>query len=136
MSVNGTKNLLAAITADKEARKVLNARIKTNVADAFKEITQRIKAKRESDKVYKEATKATLIKLIKLELDSKEDVINTACNVMLLGLSLDNTLSLSTIKYTIKLVKDGRVSKAKVNKLDKEGMQALVKAEKAKDKLS
>lgn len=128
------KTELNKVTENKAVIKDLQAANKVLLANAYKHITQLVNDKRESDKVYKEAKKATLIKLIKAELDSKESVINTACNVMLLGLNLDNTLPLATINYITKLVSNKRISKAKVNKADKEALLKIVAAERVKDK--
>ena len=85
-----------------------------------------VKKLRDEDKVYKDAKKSTLVKLIKTRLASKEHVVNTVCDVMILGLNIDNTISLSSMAFIVKCVNNGTFSKAKVNKADKPALETMI----------
>jgi len=117
---------LDSITKDKEAIKTKHDNITQNVKDVIPMITAYVKKLREDDKVYKDAKKTTLVKLIKLRLGSKEHVVNTVCDVMILGLNIDNTLSLSSMAFVVKCVSNGSFSKAKVNKADKTTLETMI----------
>ena len=111
---------LEAITNNKvEIKSLINTNTKL-ISEVLPLINQMITTKREENDTYKQAKKQTLAKLVKIELDSKESVINTALNLVILGLNIDNTLSLSKINQLITLHNKGVITKSFINKSDKE----------------
>lgn len=113
-------NTLETITQNKiEIKSLIDTNTKL-ISEVLPLINQLITSKREENDTYKQAKKATLAKLIKVELDSKESVINTALNLVILGLNVDNTLSLSKINQIITLFNKKVLTKSYINKSDKE----------------
>lgn len=101
--------------------------INTNlISEILPLLNKEIKALKELP-IHKETKKATLAKIIKLDLDSKESVVNTALNLIILGINLDNTLPLSKINQVITLVNKKTITKNWVNKATKEQIEAKLK---------
>jgi len=117
---------LESITDAKAVIKTKHDSIKQDVKDVIPMITDYVKKLREEDNIYKDAKKVTLVKLIKLRLASKEHVVNTICDVMILGLNIDNTLPLSSMAFIVKCVNNGSFTKAKVNKADKATLETMI----------
>jgi len=119
-TITETKAIIAQAKKDNTIR----------ISSAYKHILEDIKAMKLEDKVYAQANKKTLIKLYKLRLTSNEPVLLTACNVMILGLSVDSSHSLSNLNFVISRINKKIFTKAAVNKLDKDGLIDMIKAQK------
>lgn len=78
--------------------------------------------------IHSETKKATLAKIVKLDLDSKEPIVNTALNIIILGLNIDNTLSLAKINQVITLLNKKVITKNWINKSTKEQIETKLKA--------
>ncbi len=100
-----------------------------NIGTVYPMINAYVQELRKVDPITLKAKKSTLVGLIKKRLASKEPVINTACNVLILNLSLPKELSLTQINYVITMVNSG-TAKAKFNKKDAVTITALIKADK------
>ncbi len=133
-----TSNLidtLHTITENKAEVKKIQTDIKQDVKTVIPLINSYVKTMRDENVIYKNAKKATLVKLIKTRLDSKENVIAVMCDVLIEGINIDNSHSLAIIKYTVKNIKNGNFTKSQVNKADKAKLIKMCESQKAKDAL-
>jgi len=121
---------LKALHTNKEAIKALKADNQQLLAVALKSIGGLIKELKASHSNFSSLSKAKLANIVKLHLDTKDIAINVACELYILGLNIDNTLSIAMIKDVIKAVKDDdytSLTKSKVNKADKEKLTEYVR---------
>ena len=120
-------NKLHTLTTNKvEIHNLQNTNTKL-VSEILPLLNKEIKALKELP-IHSETKKATLAKIIKLDLDSKEPVVNTALNLIILGINLDNTLPLSKINQVITLVNKKTITKNWINKATKEQIETKLSA--------
>ena len=121
-------NKLHTVTTNKaEIHTLQSANIKL-ISEVLPLINKEITTMRGENDTYKDAKKQTLAKLLKIRLDSKEGVINTALNLVILKLNVDNTLSLAKINQVIKLHKKDVLKRAWINKANKEKIEDYLKS--------
>ncbi len=126
--MSNLSNKLHTITTNKAGIKTLQSSNIKLISEVLPLINKEVTTMRGENDTYKVAKKQTLAKLLKIRLDSKEGVINTALNLVILKLNVDNTLSIAKINQVIKLHKKGVLSKAWINKADKSKIELRLKA--------
>lgn len=127
---------LSHITKAKAVIKTKQTEVRADVKSVIPMINEYVKELRAEDALYSEAKKATLIKIIKARLSSKETVINTVCDILILGLNLDNSLTLTQLKATVKYIHSGVLSKTEVNKATKAELVKKLDVQKSKDAIA
>ncbi len=132
IEIQATKKL-HQITAHKEDIKLSKSQVTKAVKETITLINAQVKLLKTEHPIYAKLPKKKLIALVKGRLDSTEQVINVTCNMMMLGLSIDNTLSLSTMAYLVKSVNNKTMSKSAINRGDKDALAKLIKDNKAKE---
>ena len=119
-------NKLHTLTTNKETIHTLAAANTGLIRDIFPLLLKKIKIMRDLPK-HKTTKKATLAKELKADLKSEEPIVNVALNLIILGLTLDTTMSLNNIKQIITMFNKEELTKNQINKATKEELIAIIK---------
>ncbi len=128
-------NKLHTLTTNKETIHTLATANTGLIKEIFPLLIKEIKAITELP-IKKETKKSTLAKIVKLDLDSKEPIINTGLNLIILGLDISHELPLSKINQLITLLNKKALTKNWINKATVEQINTKLKSINKAKKLS
>jgi len=113
--VKNLNNKLHTLTTNKVEIHKLAAANTELIKDIFPLLIKEIKALKALP-IHKETKKATLAKIVKADLNTAEPIVNTALNLIILGLDINHDLPLGKINQVITLLNKKVITKNWINK--------------------
>lgn len=137
LTINDKIERMAVIESELKA---LKCEYNITFKEVFNIILSEVKAVRSEPK-YKDTKKSGILTIVKtnLQISTKTDISNICFNFYALGLSIDLTdtkVSKAFIKDIIKYVKNGKITKTKVNKSSNDDIRKMIAKEKMEENIA
>jgi hypothetical protein len=126
---------LHTIASNKAIIKQVQADNKSLIVVALKQVNDYINALKSENDLFKGLKNSQLIQTVKYRLDSKDTTINVVCDYLENNITINYALSVSELKYLLKLLKSGTISKSTFKK-DTDALKEIVTTNRKMEQLS